>query len=60
MPSARCVCENSDHFDSSKGEHPVAHPYGHVCEDVEPVKTDYGTFEVCKECREGHWKEVIR
>lgn len=45
----RCECEHADHFDGGP-----AHPYGNP-PAITTVKTSYGTFAQCAECRrEGH------
>lgn len=47
-----CQCENHAHFDPNKTT-PMgkkAHGYGRATKIVTPVKTVYGTFQVCTDC----------
>jgi len=44
----KCQCEHDKHFDDTSLT-PKAHLYG-ALREVYEVKTDYGTYHVCKEC----------
>jgi hypothetical protein len=51
----KCECEHADHFPtepygSCVNPVPQAHPYGAWLEKTKPVKTIYGTFNVCEAC----------
>lgn len=46
----KCQCEHASHFDDGTG-----HPYGEDRgADVAAVRTAYGTFGMCSECRTYH------
>jgi hypothetical protein len=58
-PEQWCECEHACHFDQGPdGAHTnrarPAHPYGEAPEGspLTPIKTDFGTFKVCKVCAE--------
>lgn len=46
----KCECQHDIHF-----EHPKhrghAHKYGALSSTTQPVKTNYGTFNVCIHCK---------
>lgn len=59
-PARMCRCEHADHWPVTPGHFasgekprtvPRAHAYGAFGPDVQPIRTDYGTFECCAECR---------
>lgn len=45
-----CQCEHSSHFDGKN------HKYG-LKVNTSPVKTEYGTFHVCKHCADTCYKQ---
>lgn len=44
---AKCECESIEHFDNNK-----LHVYGENFNESFEIKTVFGTFHVCKECKE--------
>lgn len=47
-PCQSCQCEHDRHFPPFG----TGHPYGEKRPDVKPVKTPFGTFNVCLPCSE--------
>lgn len=49
-----CECENASHFSIRDDKTTPKHIYGHMFPDyfMETVKTPYGTFRVCRNCRD--------
>lgn len=57
-----CECENKAHFSIRAGDKTIPkHIYGHMVDssNMTQVKTPYGTFNVCRDCRNNCHKEYL-
>jgi hypothetical protein len=54
--SKNCQCEHEHHFAKEAFGAPKSHDYGEA-KATEARKTPHGTFHVCRDCGEGHYKQ---
>lgn len=50
-PEMECECEHISHMDDCPANVETGHPYMKYDESVMPVRTDYGTYDLCATCR---------
>jgi hypothetical protein len=55
-PARKCQCKHRSHFDLNKVS--TCHNYGVPARELQPVKTEFGTFHVCQTCADTCWRNL--